>query len=144
MRLFDIFDSDGNKVGTIENIEKDGCFGWVVAIVLLLVLFGGGIASWYLLFTMDDFQPLILPVIISMTAIVGVSVLVVLKSLDHLISCGFILAVGIGAFVVAMCLLIPSATSSFGDFVANFILGGWFSMIPSAISWIVLKILKNK
>ena len=140
MRLFDIFNNSGNKIGEIHSYEGDGCFGSIIAGVLLAVAFGGGIASWYLLLTLDDFRPLIPPVIISllsMVVLIAIAITNMKKALSYL---GF-MGVGIVSFTIAMCILIPSATSSLGDFLANFILGAWYSMIPAGISCVLLKII---
>lgn len=140
MRLFDIFNSNGNKVGEIHSYDGDGCFGYVIAGVLLAVVFGGGIASWYLLFTLDDFRPLIPPVITSLLSIV-VLIVIAIKHMKKNISYLGFLGVGIVSFTILMCILVPSATSSLGDFFANFILGAWFSMIPAGIGCVVQKII---
>ena len=140
MRIFDIFNSNGNKIGEIHSYEGDGCFGYVIAGVLLAVAFGGGIASWYLLFTLDDFRPLIPPVIMSLLSMVALIVIAIRRMKKALSYLGF-MGVGIVSFTIAMCILVPSATSSLGDFLSNFILGAWFSMIPAGISCVVQKII---
>ena len=142
MHIFDIFNSNGKKVGEIHNYEQDGCFGYLVGIILFLAAVGGGFASWYLLFTLDDFQPLIVPVVVCVLSMALLAFTPLCRTKSSL-SFGVFMGLGIITFTIAMCIFVPSATSSLRDFLANFILGAWFSIIPAGIFHVILKLFKN-
>ena len=135
MKLFDIFDESGEKLGEIhEPSSEGGCFGFFVGFIFLFLIFGGGFASWYVFINDGFYKEFLLEVIITML-IVGIS--------------SFLSVVGIKKIIRSILLSILVGGVTFGlfsvlnaePFFAGLLLGIWISMLPTSIFVIVFKIL---
>lgn len=138
MKLFDIFDENGEKIGEGYETPSDdggcGCFGVFCVIIFALLLFGGGIGSWYIFIHDGFYKEYLIQVIITMVS-VGVSSFICVLRFKKVIR-SILLSILVGG--ITLGLLISLTEESF---FAAFLLGVWISMLPALLFVFLFKLL---
>ena len=135
MKLFDIFDESGEKLGEIhEPSSEGGCFGFFVGFIFLFFIFGGGFFSWYVFINDGFYKEFLLEVIITML-IVGLSSSLCVVRIRKILR-SILLSILIGGITFSLFAILNAES-----FFAGLLLGLWISMLPASIFVIVFKLL---
>ncbi len=137
MKLFDIFDEHGGKLGEIHGSSDDGgCFGGCIGIIFVFfLLLGGGFFAWYTFFREGYYEEYLIQVVLTMLVVVLSSFLCIRISKKIIRS--ILLTILIGGITLGL-LLVSSPTETF---FSALIVGILISMFPSVFLVLLFKLL---
>lgn len=134
MKLFDIFDDNGSKIGEVHEADGGnfGCFGFFLIIIGTVFLFGGGIVSWWSFFKGEFYRNYLVQVLFTMI-IVLISVITLIWNSKRTVAT-ILYSIFIGAGTLGILSLLSSES-----FFAGLLLGMWLSMGPATLFTLLLQ-----